>query len=48
MYLQQALDHIDMPQGIFEEIIEKYVEMNIAHPFREGDGRATRICWTVS
>ena len=32
-----------MPQGTFEEIIEKYVEMNIAHPFREGNGRATRI-----
>jgi cell filamentation protein len=32
-----------MPQGAFEEIIEKYVEMNIAHPFREGNGRATRI-----
>ena len=44
MYLQQSLKHIDaMPQGSFEEIIEKYVEMNIAHPFREGNGRATRI-----
>ena len=44
MYLRQSLDHIDtMPQGNFDEIIEKYVEMNIAHPFREGNGRATRI-----
>ena len=44
MYLQQSLDHIDsMPQTTFEEIIEKYVEMNVAHPFREGNGRATRI-----
>ncbi len=44
MYLQQSLDHIDaMAQGTFDEIIEKYVEMNIAHPFREGNGRATRI-----
>jgi cell filamentation protein len=44
MYLQNSLEHIDsMPQGHFEEIIEKYVEMNIAHPFREGNGRATRI-----
>lgn len=44
MYLQQSLNHIDaMPQGSFDEIIEKYVEMNIAHPFREGNGRATRI-----
>jgi len=44
MYLEQALMHIDkMPQGSFDEIIEKYVEMNIAHPFREGNGRATRI-----
>ncbi len=44
MYLQQSLAHIDtMPQNNFEEIIEKYVEMNIAHPFREGNGRATRI-----
>jgi cell filamentation protein len=44
MYLQQSLAHIDkMPQRNFEEIIEKYVEMNIAHPFREGNGRATRI-----
>ena len=44
MYLQQSLEHIDkMPQGNFNEIIEKYVEMNIAHPFREGNGRATRI-----
>ena len=44
MYLQPSLKHIDtMPQGNFNEIIEKYVEMNIAHPFREGNGRATRI-----
>jgi len=44
MYLQAALEHIDkMSQGSFDEIIEKYVEMNIAHPFREGNGRATRI-----
>lgn len=44
MYLQAALDNIDkMPQTNFDEIIEKYVEMNIAHPFREGNGRSTRI-----
>ncbi len=44
MYLEVSLKHIDsMPQGNFDEIIEKYVEMNIAHPFREGNGRATRI-----
>ncbi len=44
MYLQQSLEHIDkMQQGNFDQIIEKYVEMNIAHPFREGNGRATRI-----
>ena len=44
MYLSQALEHISaMPQSSFEQIIEKYVEMNIAHPFREGNGRATRI-----
>ena len=44
MYLQQSLEYIDnMAQGNFDEIIEKYVEMNIAHPFREGNGRATRI-----
>ena len=44
MYLQAALDNIDkMPQSDFDVIIEKYVEMNIAHPFREGNGRATRI-----
>ena len=43
-YLQAALDNIDkMPQSNFDEIIEKYVEMNIAHPFREGNGRSTRI-----
>ena len=44
MYLQASLDNIDkMPQSTFDEIIEKYVEMNIAHPFREGNGRSTRI-----
>ena len=44
MYLQQSLAHIDiMPQSTVDEIIEKYVEMNIAHPFREGNGRATRL-----
>ena len=44
MYLKQALEHIEkMPQSTYEEIIEKYVEMNIAHPFREGNGRSTRI-----
>lgn len=44
MYLEASLKHIDsMAQGNFDEIIEKYVEMNIAHPFREGNGRATRI-----
>ena len=44
MYLEAALKHIDaMPQGSFDQIIEKYVEMNIAHPFREGNGRAARI-----
>lgn len=44
LYLDAALKHIDaMPQGTFDAIIEKYVEMNVAHPFREGNGRATRI-----
>ena len=44
MYLKQSLSAIDkMPQSTFDEIVEKYVEMNIAHPFREGNGRATRI-----
>ena len=44
MYLEVALDHIDkMPQSTFDEIIEKYVEMNVAHPFREGNGRSGRI-----
>lgn len=44
MYLEASLAHIDrMPQGDFDAIIEKYVEMNVAHPFREGNGRATRI-----
>ena len=44
MYLQAALDSVEkMPQSTFDEIIEKYVEMNIAHPFREGNGRSTRI-----
>lgn len=44
MYLEAALANIDkMPQSNFEEIVEKYVEMNIAHPFREGNGRSMRI-----
>ena len=44
MYLRAAIDGIDkMPMTTFDEIVEKYVEMNIAHPFREGNGRATRI-----
>lgn len=44
MYLRTALENIEkMPQSTFDEIIEKYVEMNIAHPFREGNGRSTRI-----
>ncbi len=44
MYLEAALENITkMPQSTFDEIIEKYVEMNIAHPFREGNGRSTRI-----
>lgn len=44
MYLRAALQSIDkMPQSSFDEIIEKYVEMNVAHPFREGNGRSTRI-----
>ena len=44
MYLEAALSNIDkMPQSNFDEIVEKYVEMNIAHPFREGNGRSTRI-----
>ena len=44
LYLQTALENIEkMPQSTFDEIIEKYVEMNIAHPFREGNGRSTRI-----
>jgi cell filamentation protein len=44
MYLNVALEHIEaMPQSTYDEIIEKYVEMNIAHPFREGNGRSTRI-----
>ena len=42
--MESALENIDkMPQSNFDEIIEKYVEMNIAHPFREGNGRSTRI-----
>ena len=42
MYLEVALENIDkMPQSTFEEIVEKYVEMNVAHPFREGNGRST-------
>lgn len=44
MYLEAALEHIEkMPQSTYDEIIEKYVEMNIAHPFREGNGRSMRI-----
>lgn len=44
MYLEAALKNVEaMPQSTFDEIIEKYVEMNIAHPFREGNGRSTRI-----
>jgi cell filamentation protein len=44
MYLNAALAHIEqMPQSTFDEIVEKYVEMNVAHPFREGNGRSTRI-----
>ena len=44
MYLNAALENIEkMPQSSFDEIVEKYVEMNVAHPFREGNGRATRI-----
>lgn len=44
MYLESSLKYIDtMPQSTYDEIIEKYVEMNIAHPFREGNGRSTRI-----
>ncbi len=44
IYLEAALANIDrMPQSTYDEIIEKYVEMNIAHPFREGNGRSTRI-----
>ena len=44
IYLEAALANIDkMPQSTFDEIIEKYVEMNVAHPFREGNGRSTRI-----
>lgn len=44
MYLEAALENIDkMPQSSFDEIVEKYIEMNIAHPFREGNGRSMRI-----
>ena len=44
IYLKEALENIDkMPQGTFDEIIAKYVEMNVAHPFREGNGRSARI-----
>ena len=44
MYLGVAIENIEkMPQSTFDEIVEKYVEMNIAHPFREGNGRSTRI-----
>lgn len=44
IYLQAALEHVEkMPQSTFDEIVEKYVEMNVVHPFREGNGRSTRI-----
>ncbi len=44
VHLEPSLNHIDtMPQATFDDIIKKYVEMNVAHPFREGNGRATRI-----
>ncbi len=44
MYITSALEHVsNMPQSTFDEIVEKYVEMNIVHPFREGNGRSTRI-----
>ena len=44
MYLEAVLENIDkMPQSNFDEIVERYVEMNIAHPFREGNGRSARI-----
>lgn len=44
IYLKQSLEHIDaMPQNSFDQIVEKYVEMNIVHPFREGNGRAMRV-----
>ena len=44
MYLGMALENIDkMPQSTFDEIVEKYVEMNVAHPFREGNGRCQRL-----
>ena len=44
MFLNPSLEHIDsMPQSTFDQIVEKYVEINVAHPFREGNGRATRI-----
>lgn len=44
IYIEEAIKNIDkMPQSTFDEIIEKYVEMNVAHPFREGNGRSTRI-----
>ena len=45
MYLESALEHISkMPQSTYDEIVDKYIEMNVAHPFREGNGRSTRIC----
>lgn len=44
MYLKDVLSKIDsMPEDTFEDIVKKYIEMNIAHPFREGNGRSTRI-----
>ncbi len=49
LYLTSALENISrMPQSTFDEIIAKYVEMNVAHPFREGNGRSTRFGWTLS
>ena len=48
IYIEEALKNIDkMPQSNFDEIIEKYVEMNVAHPFREGNGRTQRVFWSL-
>lgn len=47
IYLEAALTNIDkMPQSNYEEMVEEYVEMNVAHPFREGNGCSTRTCLT--